>query len=474
MRTMPFPPRRWTPQAARGAAIALGTLIGLGVGLRVAFVVAYRPGFLGYPDSGIFYIPAARDSLFGDPWHLAGYAAFLRTLHWLEDALLFTIVVQHALGVAAAILLYLAVRRVGKPVWIALVPAAAVLLGGDHVFLEHGVVAESLFTALLAGALYAAARSMDGDGVRWPAAAGALAALSGTTRISAFAFVPLVAAWLLLVPVERSRWRALRGAVAACAGTIVILGYLVAGDIATGQWSLGAKNPYNFYARTATFADCAKFTPPRGTAWLCDRTPHAEDREPRWYLISGGPLVRRYGSADVAPPSAATDVRRFAFAAALGQPVDWLRTAATDFGKYVDPPANSVRTPDAYVQVLVSPYWTPIAQRYAGGYYDGIRIAERPRVLRTLRDYAELTRFDGVPMVALLVLALLAPIACRDRLRLGAILLVAVAYAILVIPVLTLDYDARYGVPAYGPLAAGAAMGAYGIATRLRRLRDRH
>ena len=39
-----------------------------------------------------------------------------------------------------------------------LVPAAVVLLGGSQIFLEHTPISETLFTFLMAAALYASAR----------------------------------------------------------------------------------------------------------------------------------------------------------------------------------------------------------------------------------------------------------------------------------------------------------------------------
>jgi hypothetical protein len=43
----------------------------------------------------------------------------------------------------------------------------------------------------------------------------------------------------------------------------------------------------------------------------------------------------------------------------------------------------------------------------------------------------------------------------------------SLSLVLLVIPVATLNYDGRFGVPAHGPLAAAAAIGALGVARRL-------
>jgi hypothetical protein len=48
-----------------------------------------------------------------------------------------------------------------------------------------------------------------------------------------------------------------------------------------------------------------------------------------------------------------------------------------------------------------------------------------------------------------------------------------VGVGLLVIPVATINYDGRLGIPAYGPLAAAAALGGWGTGRRARaRLRS--
>jgi len=436
-------------------------------------MLAYQPGFLGYPDSGTFYVYSAGHSLFHDRWHVVGYATFLRLLHAIDASVAFAVVIQHLLGIVTAILLYLALRRI-TPAWLALVAAAVVLLGGDQTFLEHAVLSEAAFTPLLAGSLYAVVRSVEGEGWRWPAMAGVLAALSGTVRVSAVALVPVLAVWLLAVPASRRRIKALRAVTLASTGAVIVFAYLVVVHANTGEWSLTPNGPFNSYARAATFADCRKFEPPAGTAWLCDRTPLDKREESRWYLFSGGPLVRRYGRPFRVPRSVLPELSRFARAAAFHQPIDWWRAAATDFRSYIDQrPSRPERTAAGYLTVLTWPQRTRAAMPYVTAYYGPTRVTQRHGLLDRLRDYAGVTRIAGKRMATLLLLALLAPLACRGRVRLGALLFAAVAFTVMAVPVLTLGYDARYGVPAYGPLVAAAAMGGYGIVTRLMELRGR-
>ncbi|MEA2373705.1 MAG: hypothetical protein QOD53_168, partial [Thermoleophilaceae bacterium] len=85
---------RSRPIDERRALLALGVLVLAGLALRAAFMLAYRPGFLGYPDTGAYFTSAGGD-LFWDPLRVAGYPAFLRLGHALSSNLSFTTVVQH-------------------------------------------------------------------------------------------------------------------------------------------------------------------------------------------------------------------------------------------------------------------------------------------------------------------------------------------------------------------------------------------
>ena len=87
---------------------------------------------------------------------------FLRLLHAIAPHLILVVLVQHALGLLAAVLFFLAVRRCGGPRGLGLAPAAIIALGGDELFLEHAALSEALFIFLLSAMLYCAVRASDG------------------------------------------------------------------------------------------------------------------------------------------------------------------------------------------------------------------------------------------------------------------------------------------------------------------------
>lgn len=146
-----------------------------GAVLRLLFVLAWQPAFMGWPDAAS-YIDVSQGDLFSNELRPAGYPLFLRLLQGLAPSLTLVVVAQHLLGLATAALLYLALARTGIPRAWGLLPAAVVALGGDGIFLEHAAVSESLFMFLVAAALYAGVRTLDGEGLAWPAAAGLLLA----------------------------------------------------------------------------------------------------------------------------------------------------------------------------------------------------------------------------------------------------------------------------------------------------------
>ena len=457
--------------------MGLAVLLAGGIALRVAAMYGYRPAFIGYPDTREYALGADGD-LWADPFRTVGYPLFLRGLHVFSDHLSLVVVVQHLIGIATALVLFGAVRRSGAPPWLGLIPAAVVLLGGDHVLFEHAVLTETLYTFLIAAALYAGVRCLaDGSAIAWPAAAGLLLGLAATVRVAGLVLVPLLAAWMLLVPAARGRERALRTVVAAGAGALVLLAYLVVAHAETDRWSFARTGAYNFYGRVSSFADCDEFDEPPGTEVLCDETPPHERRAPQWFIFTG-PAATELGYPESEVPEETVDrIRTFARRAALAQPLDWLDASSRDFARYVAPdaygrPSNTPTVRD-YRRLLVHPVGVPTNYAEVDAYWTIPGVRYRDGLFEFLKDYEGVTAVEGPLMGVLLLLTLAAPLALRGRERHAALLLGGTALAILVVPVVTINYDGRLGVPAYGPLAAAAALGGWGTARRVRaRLRS--
>src|SRR3954447_10561081 len=171
----------------RGDRRALGALVAvlsLGALLRLALVLGWQPALFGWPDAAS-YIDVSHGEVFGNELRPAGYSLFLRALRGVAPSLLLVVLVQHLLGLASAVLLYLSVARAGAPRLFGVLPAAVVALGGDGIFLEHSPISESLFIFLVALALYAGVRALDGRGLAWPFALGLALALAASVRVVA-------------------------------------------------------------------------------------------------------------------------------------------------------------------------------------------------------------------------------------------------------------------------------------------------
>src|SRR4051794_11226710 len=185
-------------------AIAFAGLFTAALALRIYASLSYYPAAL-VPNAhdGAGYVRGAHRGLSFETQEPLGYPLFLRFLHALSDRLAFTIGVQHLLGLAAGALFFLAVRRVSGSAWLALVPAAVVWFNADGLFLEHALLSESLFTFLLAVALYVGVRTQERSGPLLVVLAGALAALLPTVRT-----VGLPVAVAILVCLAVVWWRA--------------------------------------------------------------------------------------------------------------------------------------------------------------------------------------------------------------------------------------------------------------------------
>jgi len=447
---------------------AVLVVFGLGIALRVLLMVLHRPGFVGYADSSGF-VANARAQLFGEVFRTAGYPLFLRITHFFNDELAWTVVLQHVLGVGTAGLLYLASRRLGAPVWAALVPAAIVLFGGMQLLLEHSVLSEAPFTFLVALSVWLAASSEGASRAPlWLAGAGASVGLASTVRPAGLLLIPALALWAVLA---RETWRRRGLAVAAVlvAGIAPMAVYVIAQESKTGFTGVTRSSGWSLYARVAEFAKCSEFEPPAGTRVLCERREPSKRHSANsyLYLVEYSPARKKFGS----PPSADAKVGAFARGAILNQPLSYARVVLRDslrpvfYGRGVRPGSGLVNP--RLVEVLPSAarereltvpidlYWEQPIFRRAG--------------IGSITGYANTVRIEGVGMGLLYVLSLVGVLLARGRERRGAVLFALCGAALILAPAAALFYDVRYAVPAYGVLAGSAAFGALAVAQRLRR-----
>jgi hypothetical protein len=480
---------------------ALALIVVLGIGIRVYLLAVYQPAFIGFADSAN-YILAAHGNLFYDPNRVAGYVLFLRILHLLQPTLLFVVIVQHVLGIVAALLLFDSVRRIGFPRPLGLVPAAVLLLTGYFVLLEHAVLTDSSFIFLVSLSLWLTVRAWRGS-AWWAMAAGMCLGVATDDRTVGLELLPVALLALALVPraeIERrrarraprspgggvagvlndhpilvARTRAVSAGIVGC--MLVTLPLVIAHDAQTGVFNFTTEAGLPLYGRVAPWVDCTKFTPPRGTAALCPRGPASQRLGPNyWDFAAASPLqpVKQF----IDPTAArAAEVTAFAEAAVEAQPWTYLEYVGRSLVRIVDP--SFLESP--YPRIG-NAYWGPTEQQSTQAILDPAASVSREQIVTTyyhgsafhfsgatpIVDLASDTAFVGPEMAIALILAALAPLVTRGLERRFVLLADAYTLVLLIGPVLVNEYDYRYVAPALGTLTAAAAAGGYGLWQRSR------
>ncbi|MGO9319690.1 MAG: glycosyltransferase family 39 protein [Solirubrobacteraceae bacterium] len=452
------------------ALAGIGVLAAGAIAVRAWLMLDYGPAFLGFGDSHE-YVTAATLGVFHDVQKPAGYPIFLALLHLLSDRLTLTILVQHALGVATGLLLYASVRRAGAPAWLGLLPAAIVFFGGTGLLLEHSLLADPLFAFLQAVGVYAAIRALGEPRLRWALVAGLAIGASFWVKTVGLSSAVLVPPLLLACAPGSARRRLASAAGCASVLIVVIVGYVAVQALVTGYVGYQRQSAWNLYGRVATFVDCSRFTPPAGTRFLCPAEPPAHRRSESYFQYArAAPAVRRFGGPAHAPGYANALLQRFSVAAIEHEPIAYATAILRGLTFYVSPRFGEGYTPESIREALLERKGTRSIQPAIAAYYPHDRGYEGSTgALRSLASYESHTRVQGALLIALLAAAVIGTPLLRARARSAAILLTLTAILSVIVAEAGNGYDARYGYPAFGPLAAGAALGAWGLAARLKR-----
>jgi hypothetical protein len=279
------------PRAARAhrAAAALrrhwlaAVLLSAGLLLRVLALAAYRPV--------LFYIDTTRylynDAPGMDP---AGYKGPLRAI--LAVANFNTVAaVQHLLGLAVAVLLYLLLLRRGCPRGLAAPAMAPLLLDAYQVQIEQTLMPDVWFEALIVAGL-AILLWRPAPGWRTVAAGGLVL---GSSAIFAQVGEALLPAAVLYLLVLGGGWRrALRRAAALCAAfALPILTYCTVNYLAAGDFFLSHTGVTSVYGRMAAAADCGTLRLPPAERGMCP-TRAQQALGPDFLEFDQGSPIRAY------------------------------------------------------------------------------------------------------------------------------------------------------------------------------------
>ena len=443
-------------------------LLTTGALLRVILMIIYFPAVMLSYDSPR-YARIGSWPMFGDFWMPAGYPMLVRVLHAISNQLWFTIAVQHALGLSVGWMMFLVMRRLGAKSWVACLPASVAFLSGDHLYLEHIVMADCFLIFLAAAGLAAAVRGLVPRlNLWWISLGSSLLAGAALTRSVGIVLQPILVA-CTVVWVRKLRGRHAPAIAAAILPGLGVFGlYIGAAKITHGQYlGLSDMRGWNLYSRVAPFADCRKFNPPEGTNILCEERAPADRPGPFGYVwdLDSVPRVSfKLG------PETGDKLAKFATQAILHQPADYLRAVLTDLVKYVDPSVNS-RPYSGQQREILSFGWrdATVEQQVVQAMSRGYRgTAVHLHGQRTLANYQNLFRVGGLAISILALFTVLGMAKAGGPLRLGVFLFGLSAFALYIVPVLTVSYDFRYGIPPETFIVVAGVLGAASLWPQLR------
>jgi hypothetical protein len=258
-------------------------LLAAGLALRVLAQVAYRPA--------LFYIDTTRylynDAPGMDP---VGYKGPLRTI--LAVANLDTVAaVQHLLGLAMAVVIYLLLRRRGSPRWLAALATAPLLLDAYQIQIEQMLMPDIWFEALLVAGL-AVLLWRPAPGWRTVLAGGLVL---GTSVIFAQVGEALLLPAVIYVLALGGGWRRAFGkaGVLCAAFALPILAYSTVNYLVAGNFFPTRTGVTSVYGRMAAAADCATLRLTPAERGMCP-TGHKQALGPDFLEFGQQAPIRRY------------------------------------------------------------------------------------------------------------------------------------------------------------------------------------
>jgi hypothetical protein len=435
-------------------AVAAGTV------LRLLAMVGY-PGVVWFPNDSFIYLGATLRPA-PDLSETVGYSFFLHALEPFHSLILVSLT-QHLLGLGTAALLYLVMRRRGVAERWAVLAALPVLLDGNEIAFEHMVMADTVFTFLVAAVVSLL--------VWWPLpswraylGAGLLAGCAITVRSAG---LPLPFIVLGYLAVRRTGWQR---AVAMAVGCVVpVAVYAIWFHSYSGQYALTRADGLYLWGRVSSFADCSQIRPPASERGLCLSAPPVL-RPPPGQLIWLAPQA--HSELPGGPVSAANDrlLRDFAFRAIAAQPVAYVHAIAdglvlaVDWHRYAYPSRRIAS--NYYFQLRPQTLPTNISWVPGGTPAEDARTYGQARPSRVIEPAAMLIAgyqrafFTSGPLFAVIIAAGLGGVVRFWRQSGGPGLLPwAAAAALLIFPIAVADFSYRYLLPVLvlACLAAGLA-----------------
>lgn len=451
--------------------LGITILLGLGVALRLLFMIAYRPAFWFNGDSGR-YISMSKAPLAPQLTRPLGYVVLLKALAPAGTHLA-VVAVQHVLGLLLALAVYVLLQRRGLPRWLSCLAAAPLLFDSLVLSMEHYLLTDTLFTVLFAAAILVLLWSPK-PGYVAAVSSGLLIVAAWFTKPTALPVALLIGLYLL---VRRIGWR--RVVAYAVAFTVPYLGIMA--WIGDRPSVYGSQSSTAFYGRVAIIVDCdhIKLTPEERIACPDQPLGHRWDRADAFWWHRPARMDKW-----VYTPHGAQLLRDFTLQVLKQQPLDYLaivgKESAAHFvpGLYLGPENECLRgrmvAPAQFRGSVPVPDRCPPAQA-SGAFRDGpTNPATAPTatpLTRALHAYSASMRMIPVMLSVGVLLTLVALFARRrvdGRIRLEAVLLILAGPGLTVLTVAVGMYEPRYALPALPMAVAAAALSWHGLATRSR------
>ena len=441
------------------------TALAVAVVLRLVVAVTYPPA-LEFTGDSPSYLAAAHSPFTLGVWHPFGYPVFLWVLSALHSLLLVTLL-QHVMGLAAAVLLYRLVRELDVGAAGATLAASPLLFDAYQLDVEQFVLSDTLFTLLTVAAVTLAVRILRGAGLSSAIGLGGLLAAAALVRTVGLGVAGAIVLVLLLARVGWSRVAALA---ASCALPLGI--YALAFHAAYGVYGLQGYGGRYLYGLVAPFANCDRAALPVDERGLCPTLPKYARPGVNQYVWSEYNLAHVPGDS-IQRSKLAGD---FARPIAMHQLGDAAAVTAGNVLHYFAP-GRQTGTRDWFGGSWQfplqdrSPAWNIYPAKY--GFGDGVTKGRIVNGLaETLRGYQRVVFVPGPALALALVVAAAACCLRRvTRLTRATIALTSLSgMSLLVLPSVSAGFDWRYLLPAQALLVPAGVVAARVLRARLRRV----
>jgi hypothetical protein len=474
----------------------LGLLLAAGLALRVVAQLGYEPALL-FIDSKKYIFGTQFGTTQWGSYDPIGYTLMVLRPVLMFGSLALVALLQHLLGLAMAVALYVLLLRRGVTGWLAALAVAPVLLDAYQLNAEQTIMPDVLFETLVAAGIVL---------LLWQPVPGLGFVILGGLALGASAPVrqvgeALIAPALIYVLAAAARWRTklLHGAVLIVCFVLPVVGYMgYSAVILHYGFEMSNMGDAYLYGRTAHAADCATLKIPADEQPLCPSPSVAAEFGVDGLVNSPDAPRQMYRPVDVQVGQFVDTLpwqRSLAYSVLRQQPMRVVGDIAGDSVKIFALTRNTQQgdTDISRWQFQTSyPYFPPGITKYGGNSASRVFAAAGgggyARVYQpaaaALRDYQLHGGYTPGPVYLIALLAGVAGIATFRRRgkapgtgarpangqALACLLITGCAVAVLLGADLY-EFSWRYQLPALITLPMAGALGATALARQLRERR---